>query len=80
MLCDPKLSLLSGDEQQFESYEERPQHKLTEFRLLLMTLYPFLRRSRTVSRTIFIKRKGLGIELDTIKTSKSNFLNICALK
>ena len=39
MLCDPKLSLLSGDEQQFESYEERPQHKLTEFRLLLMTLF-----------------------------------------
>jgi len=31
MLCDPRLSLLSGDEENYENIEERPQHKLTEF-------------------------------------------------
>lgn len=38
MLCDPKLSLLTGDEQQFDSYDDRPQHKLTEFRYLFAYL------------------------------------------
>ena len=32
MLVDPKLSLLSGNEEQFDSLEDRPQHKITEFR------------------------------------------------
>ena len=32
MLVDPRLSLLSGNEQDFDAYEERPQHKVTEFR------------------------------------------------
>jgi len=31
MLVDPKLSLLSGDEEQHANLEERPQHKLTDF-------------------------------------------------
>ncbi|XP_065647414.1 DNA (cytosine-5)-methyltransferase PliMCI isoform X3 [Hydra vulgaris] len=31
MLVDPRLSLLSGNEQDFDTYEDRPQHKVTEF-------------------------------------------------
>lgn len=31
MLCDPRLSLHSGDEENYDSYEDRPQHKVTEF-------------------------------------------------
>ena len=31
-LTDPRLSLFSGDEEQFDSYNDRPQHKITNFR------------------------------------------------
>ena len=31
-LTDPRLSLLSGDEQEAMSYDERLQHKITNFR------------------------------------------------
>lgn len=31
-LVDPRLSLFSGDEEQFGSYDDRPQHKITNFR------------------------------------------------
>lgn len=30
-LTDPRLSLFSGDEEQFDSYNDRPQHKITNF-------------------------------------------------
>ena len=32
-LVDPRLSLFTGDEEQFDSYDDKPQHKLTNFRL-----------------------------------------------
>lgn len=31
-LTDPRLSLFSGEEEQFDSYNDRPQHKITNFR------------------------------------------------
>lgn len=31
MLCDPRLSLLTGNEQEYDNYDDRPQHKLTDF-------------------------------------------------
>lgn len=31
-LTDPKLSLFTGEEEHAESYDDRPQHKLTLFR------------------------------------------------
>ena len=31
-LVDPRLSLLSGNEEQYDSYDDRPQHKITNFR------------------------------------------------
>ena len=37
-LTDPHLSLFSGDEQQFDSFEDRPQHKITNFRYLIVIL------------------------------------------
>ncbi|KAK3733077.1 hypothetical protein QZH41_008420, partial [Actinostola sp. cb2023] len=30
-LVDPRLSLFTGDEEQFDSYDDKPQHKLTNF-------------------------------------------------
>ncbi|KAJ7334456.1 DNA (cytosine-5)-methyltransferase 1 [Desmophyllum pertusum] len=30
-LTDPRLSLFSGEEEQFDSYNDRPQHKITNF-------------------------------------------------
>lgn len=30
-LTDPKLSLFTGEEEMVESYEDRPQQKLTQF-------------------------------------------------
>jgi DNA (cytosine-5)-methyltransferase 1 len=30
-LTDPKLQLFTGEEESMESYDERPQHKLTHF-------------------------------------------------
>lgn len=35
MLVDPKLSLFTGEETTYGSYEaDRPQHKITQFRLV----------------------------------------------
>lgn len=31
-LTDPKLSLFTGEEDNIDSYDERPQHKITQFR------------------------------------------------
>ena len=31
-LTDTRLSLFSGEEEQFDSYNDRPQHKITNFR------------------------------------------------
>ena len=31
-LTDPKLSIFTGDEEQMDSYDERPTHKITQFR------------------------------------------------
>ena len=34
-LTDPKLSLFTGEEDNIDSYDERPQHKITQFRYLI---------------------------------------------
>ena len=31
-LTDPKLSIFTGEEEQMDSYDERPTHKITQFR------------------------------------------------
>jgi len=37
MLTDPKLSLFTGMEEDINEADERPQHKITSFRLSLET-------------------------------------------
>ena len=31
-LTDPKLSIFTGEEEEMDSYDERPTHKITQFR------------------------------------------------
>jgi hypothetical protein len=38
MLTDPKLSLFTGDEEEINEADERPQHKLTDFTFVYLSV------------------------------------------
>lgn len=65
-LTDPKLSLLTGDEEEAMSYDERLQFKITHFRWEGCNLYLLSAHVQPYANVMCLC-DGIGIKLEFIK-------------